>query len=80
MGPPMFGALDALQDLQGKYHIIIHTTKANIPSGRKAVADWLEYYDVYYDEIVGKPEALWYIDDKAIKFTNWSSVMGGLNV
>jgi 5'(3')-deoxyribonucleotidase len=71
MGPPMPGALDALQDLHDIYHIIIHTTMANTPSGRKAVADWLEYYDVDYGEIVPKPAAVYYIDDKAVNHKSW---------
>ena len=73
MGPPMPGALDALQDLRDHFTIIIHTTKANTPSGRKAVADWLEYYDVDYHEIVGKPKADYYIDDHAVKHNNWQT-------
>ncbi len=71
----MPGAQDALQDLYQSHTIIIHTTMANTPSGRKAVADWLEYYDIDYHEIAPKPAASLYLDDKAMKFTNWKSAM-----
>lgn len=76
MGPPMPGAVDALQDIYSAgYHIIIHTTMANTPSGRRAVADWLEYYDLDYHEIVAKPGADFYLDDKAIKHHTWPKTL-----
>ncbi len=71
LGPPMEGAIDALQDLFLIYDIIIYTTIGNSPGGRKAVADWLEYYDIDYTEISGKPAASYYIDDNAVKFSSW---------
>lgn len=71
MGTPYPGALDALQDLYDTHYVIIHTTMANTPRGRQVVADWLEYYDVDYHEIVGKPGADFYIDDHAIEHKNW---------
>ena len=73
LGPPMQGAIDALQDLYDTHYVIIHTTMANTPRGRQVVADWLEFYDVDYHEIVGKPEADYYLDDKAVKFDTWTS-------
>jgi 5'(3')-deoxyribonucleotidase len=80
MGVPMPGALDALQDLYDRYHVIIHTTMANTPRGRQVVADWLEHFDVDYHEIVGKPAADWYIDDNAIRHKTWkkTKVMLGI--
>ena len=80
MGPPMTGAVEALQDLYPLHTIIIHTTRANTPSGRKSVADWLEYYDVDYHEIVGKPNADIYLDDRGLKFTSWKKTMEKLDV
>ena len=80
MGPPMPGAIDALQDLYLRYDVIIHTTFANNPSGRKAVADWLEFYDIDYNEIVGKPDASYYIDDKALTFTTWNQTKKKLGI
>ena len=71
MGAPMPGAVDAMQDLYIRYHVIIHTDMANTLQGRKVVEDWLEFYDIDYHEIVGKPSAIWYIDDKAVNFKSW---------
>lgn len=44
---------------------------ANTPRGRQVVADWLEHFDVDYHEIVGKPGANYYIDDRAIEHKDW---------
>lgn len=76
LGGLMEGAEEALDDLyRAGYTIIIHTTMANSPSGRKAVVDWLQYYGIDYHEIVPKPKADYYIDDKAIKFKNWDQAL-----
>ena len=76
MGPPMPDALESLMDLHDAGHtLIIHTTRANNPSGRKSVADWLEYYDVDYDSIMPKPAADFYIDDRAVEFQDWEDTL-----
>lgn len=75
----MPGAVDALQDLYLSHTLIIHSTMANTPSGRKAVADWLEYYDIDYSEIAGKPKADVYLDDRAMLFTTWPKVLKKLD-
>ena len=36
------------------------------------LAEWLDYYDIPYHDITSeKPDALVYLDDKAIRFTSW---------
>ena len=80
LGPPINGAIDALQDLYDRYHVIIHTTFANTPGGRQAVADWLEFYDVDYHEIVAKPGADYYIDDHALEFKSWVTIKKKLGI
>lgn len=74
MGEPFPRAIEALQDLSS-HHLIIHTTRANTPSGRRAVADWLEHFDIDYTEIAPKPRADYYIDDRAILHRDWVSTM-----
>ncbi len=76
MGGLIDGASDALDSLyQDGHYLIIHSSKANTPSGRKAVADWLEYFHIDYHEIAGKPDCDWYIDDKGINFKDWGTIM-----
>lgn len=76
MGKPFPTAKTSLEHL--KHHgdiIIVHTTMANTAGGKKAVADWLNYYEIPYDSIEGKPTADFYIDDKAIKHTDWRTTL-----
>jgi hypothetical protein len=81
MGAPLPGAQEALMDLYDAGNtIIIHSTMANTQTGMQAIADWLEHYDIDYHNIVGKPHADYYIDDKALTFYNWPEVMDKLGV
>lgn len=75
MGGPIEGARDALVTL--KEHdcfIIIHSTMALSPTGRKAIEDWMSYYDIPYDVIREKPAADVYLDDKGERFEGWGNV------
>lgn len=72
MGKPFAGAKSALEQL--KRHgdtLIIHTTMANTPGGKKAVADFMAYYELPYDSIEPKVQADFYVDDKAIQHVDW---------
>jgi hypothetical protein len=88
-GAPLPGALEALRELSKKWNLIIFSAKVRPDrplvkgkTGYELVNEWLEKYDVrqYIDEITHeKPRASFYIDDKAIEFTNnWSSILGRL--
>jgi hypothetical protein len=76
MGAPIEGAKDALTllKLQGN-KIIIHTVKANTEHGRCAVIDWLNFYQIPCDGVVGKPQADLYVDDKAIRHILWEKTL-----
>lgn len=75
----------ALEKISKDYKIIVHTCKANPDrplvdgkTGIELIWEWLEKYnlDVYIDDIVyGKPNAKYYIDDKAISFKNWNQTI-----
>lgn len=82
MGAPMPQAIEALQDLYLHGHeIIVHTLMATTESGRQAVIDWLDYYDVDHSGVTAiKPKADWYIDDKAIQHVDWPSTMAQLGL
>lgn len=78
MGRPIEGSQEALEDLhQSGHKIIVHTVRGK----SKAVADWLDYWDISYDEITNiKPNADWFIDDRNIEFDTWQNVMTKLGV
>jgi len=45
----------------------------------KLTFDWLDRYGIEYDEIYfGKPNAEIYIDDRALRFSNWSDITNDL--
>ncbi len=77
MGLPMPGAQAAMDELyQQKHKIIIFTTMATTPTGKQAVEDWLEFYDIDFHEVTAvKPNAAVFIDDKALHHTDWESTM-----
>ena len=42
---------------------------------RKQITDWLELYKIPYDDLTNqKPPAIAYIDDRAVRFTNWNDI------
>ena len=82
---PIEGSREALEQLSQEHNIIIHTCKAkpdrgliNGKTGIELVWEWLEEYDLaeYVNKVTAeKPRAKFYIDDKAIKFSDWSSAL-----
>lgn len=69
MGVPNIGAQEAITQLAEQYRIIIFTLRAK---NKNHVADWLDFYEIPYHEITDvKPDALAYIDDKAIRHISW---------
>jgi hypothetical protein len=82
---PIEGTYKALSELSGKYTIIVYSAKArsdrplvNGKTGVELIWEWLERYDMkkfVNDVTAEKPRAIFYIDDRAIRFTNWNSCM-----
>lgn len=70
MGGPIEGAKEQLTEWHDSGHtIIIHSLWGGKPD---AIAKWMEYYQIPYNEITNiKPQADYYIDDKAIRFESW---------
>lgn len=69
---PVKGAKEALEKLKlNGWFIIIHSARVIDKKTYKAVKDWLDKYQIYYDEIYyekSKPFAHIYIDDRALTF------------
>lgn len=89
---PMAGAVSAIRQLKQSGHIIIIHTARNMKTQEgnvgkvlahvgKITLDWLDRFDVPYDEIVfGKPYGDIYIDDLALPFDDWFSILHKLGV
>lgn len=77
MGGVIEGAIEAIKHfkIQGCV-VIIFCVWAKDEKSIKTIADWCTYWQVPYDDITNiKPQADYYIDDKAIRFTSWQEVL-----
>ncbi len=82
--PPIDGTREALERLSKTFTIVIYTCKANPKrplidgkTGSELIWEWLEKYDMgrYISRIsYEKPNAVCYIDDKAVPFKSWDAV------
>lgn len=81
--PPVPGAKQALETLSKKYRVIVFSAKAKPDrpliggkTGVELIWDWLDKHEMsdYVCEVTAeKPRAVFYVDDKAVRFTNWES-------
>ena len=86
---PIEGSYDALKTLSKHYNLIIFSAKArsdrplvNDKTGVELIWEWLDKHNIkqFISEVVSeKPRALYYIDDKAITFTNWNNILKQIN-
>jgi len=80
---PIDGAYKALEKLSNDYTVIVYTCKAkpdrglvNGKTGTELVWEWLKKHNMaqFVSKVTAeKPRARFYIDDKAIRFTDWES-------
>lgn len=84
---PNEGAAKIINELKDdNYRIVVYTVRLSPdrtpPEGhpeytakKLVVNTWLEKHGIPVDEVVGhKPDAIAYIDDRAIRFTNWQDM------
>lgn len=73
MGLPIVGAKDALWGFQSRGDkIIIFCVWASSETTVSVIMDWCKFYDIPFEKITNvKPQCDVYIDDKAVRFTNW---------
>lgn len=79
IGEPLLGARKLCQAIRDAgYRICVFTTRFNtegtrdITRAKQVVVDWLTLHQIPYDDLwdqVGKPMAVAYIDDRALKVT-----------
>lgn len=77
---PNPNAQRAVTKLYGRYNIVIFTVRVS-PQWEDweeqviQLEAWLKENNIPYDDITSdKPKAVAYIDDKAIRFTNWTDI------
>ena len=87
---PIDGVKKGLEYLSKSYKLVVYTCKANPDrplingkTGSKLIYDWLVKYELdsyIYNIVYEKPNAKYYIDDKAVRFINWDIIMGVIDV
>lgn len=73
MGFVIDGTKQALENFKSRGdRIIVFTVWGGTEQGKKTIKDYMDYYNLPYDEITNiKPNCDAYIDDKAIRFVSW---------
>ena len=83
---PHEGAADKLKELKKNGHYLIIQTARNMATCQSNVGkvmkniglitlEWLQKHDIQYDEIFfGKPNGDLYIDDRALRYSDWDSI------
>jgi hypothetical protein len=73
MGQPIEGTKNKLATFRMLgYTIIVHSLWGD---KNGIIGEWMKYYGIPYDEITNiKPNADYYIDDRAIKFASWKEI------
>lgn len=76
MGGPILGAKESLIQIKKLgYEIIVFSTWAT-GNGVGAICNFMNYYELPFDKITNvKQDCDYYIDDKAIEFSNWKEVL-----
>lgn len=79
--PPMEGALDAVKKLASNNKLVIFSTRANEWHNQLEMAAWLTEHGFmdYIEKVTSnKPIAHIYIDDRGLRFHDWSNTMDTL--
>ena len=87
---PVPGAATSLVKLASKYTVIVYSAKAradrglvNGKTGIELIWEWLQKHKMaqYVSKVTAeKPRARFYVDDKAIRFTDWESTFKTIDV
>lgn len=77
---PVEGAFENILRLMEQFEIVILTTRAKTPTDKRAIRRWLIAHGLPKDKVSEititnvKGAAFAFIDDRAIRFTNWNDV------
>lgn len=76
-GAPIPGAVEALTRLHNEgFRLVVFTCRADNPNQTWAVQDWLTQHGFPEMAVTNvKPQAIAYIDDRGLRFTNWPDML-----
>lgn len=69
---PVDGVKEALLELSKEYELVVFTARSDLKSVVNWIAEHLQLGIIVTNQ---KPPALAYIDDRGIRFTNWSKTL-----
>ncbi len=72
---PIPGAVESIKHLKSLGHtIIIYSSRTW--AEYDMTFDWLKKHDIVFDQLIlGKPQGDFWIDDRAIEFTDWQKTL-----
>lgn len=79
---PNEGAAEAMKLLKKEgYRLVVFTVRLSpnmkgiVEIKKDRICNWLNKYGIPYDEVTNnKPSAVAYVDDRAIRFTDWADI------
>jgi len=76
---PIKSAVVTCNRLYREFYIIFYT--ARCWSEWRSTTRWLKHHKFKYDMLMcGKPQAEYFVDDRAVQFTSWKKVQRKINV
>lgn len=73
---PVEGIGRAIETLRESYRIVVVSSRCQHPGGVEAVEQWLASHNIDVDGVQsGKPPAIVYVDDRALKFDGDSAAL-----
>lgn len=75
LAKPIKGAINAINNFKKSgYIIIIYSSRTWMEY--EMTVDWLNKNNVIYDQLIlGKPQGDYWIDDRALRFSDWESIV-----
>lgn len=73
LGPPMPGAVEAMQNLHPRFTLVVFTVRGSQP--HDYLDAWLQEHGIPYDSVSREKPNGWIIDDRAIRFHSWDQTL-----
>lgn len=73
---PVSGVREAMSKLKEKFYVYVSSARGDSKEGKEAIEEYLRLNKIPFDEVsITKPPAKIYIDDRAIRFRNWTQTL-----